>query len=311
MSTPSFAYVQMGLAMAIVGSSVVCGKIINQAFPVFLASGLRFALAALIMIPLVLWREGRPPRLTRGQWLTVALMAFCGQFMFTCLLLLGLRWTSAVDAGLITSTTPAAMTLLSLLLLGERPGPARLAGVLLALAGVVLVNQASDGAAGEQADRWLGNLLLGCAVAGEAVFLLLRKRLPPSLGDLGLTALLCLLGLVMFLPPALYQAASFDFSQAGPAHWWSLVYFGVVFTVVAYLLWFGGVAQVDGSLAGIFTAIMPLSALTLSVWLLGEPVSRAQLWGAALVVIAIACTAWPRAWIPAGLARRLAGARGK
>ena len=53
---------QMSLAMIIVGSSVVCGKTINQVFPVFLASGLRFALAALIMIaPGACGGMARPP----------------------------------------------------------------------------------------------------------------------------------------------------------------------------------------------------------------------------------------------------------
>ncbi len=64
MNTKCKAYVEMTLAMAIVGSSVVVGKVITAGFPVFLALGLRFGISSLIMAPLVLkcspgrWREG-------------------------------------------------------------------------------------------------------------------------------------------------------------------------------------------------------------------------------------------------------------
>ena len=42
MKQPYRAYVELTLAMSIVGSSVVVGKLIVASFPVFLASALRF-----------------------------------------------------------------------------------------------------------------------------------------------------------------------------------------------------------------------------------------------------------------------------
>jgi len=284
------AYVDLSLAMAIVGSSVVCGKVLTNAFPVFLASGLRFALAAALMLPLILLEQKGLPRFGRKDWGLMILMAFCGQFVFTCLLLYGLRFTGGLDAGVITATTPAAMTLVALVLLRERPGRWQLLGVTFAVGGVLLVNGVLGRAAAEGDGRWLGNALICLAVLGEALFLLLRKRLSAQVSNLALAGVLCWLGLFMFAPFALVQAWGFDFRGVTALAWWALLYFGVVFTVVAYLLWFRGVVRVSGGVAGVFTAVMPVSALGLSCLLLGETLTWHHALGGAMVVAAILCS---------------------
>lgn len=288
MRTQAGAYLNLSLAMIIVGSSVVFGRIITQAFPVFLASGMRFALASAVLVPLLLSPSRRPNRPTRRDLLILVAMAFCGQFMFTVLLLLGLRLTSGMEAGLITSTTPAAMALVALVLLKERLSLRTLIGVLLALAGVLVLNGLlSLPEAEPRPGRIWGNLMICGAVLGEAVFLLLRKSLSPALSDLALTAALALLGFLMFLPLALYQAAGFDFQGVGAMEWGAILYFGLVFTVAAYLFWFSGVARVSGSTAGAFTALMPVSAVVLSGIFLGERFTWVHGLGGVLILTAI------------------------
>ncbi|CAM3291392.1 MULTISPECIES: EamA family transporter [Brevibacillus] len=51
------AHLQIILAMAIVGSSVVFGKRITSTFPVFLASELRFIIATVILLALFYYKE--------------------------------------------------------------------------------------------------------------------------------------------------------------------------------------------------------------------------------------------------------------
>ena len=210
------AYFCLSGAMVLVGSAVVVGKVITQAFPLFLASSLRFALAAGVLTPYVLIWGGGFKRISRGDWLLLACMAFCGQVVFTLFLLWGLRMTSALDAGLITSTTPAAMAIMALLILGERLRAKSALGVTLAVSAVAVVNLMggvdSVTEAGQGAQRWLGNLLVSGAVLGEAVFLLVRKRLTPGIPNLTVAAALCILGLAMSLPLGLLEAGEFDFT---------------------------------------------------------------------------------------------------
>ena len=292
MKEPISAYIDLTLAMAIVGSSVVAGKLIIQVFPVFMASGLRFLIASLIVLPLV-WRKDRKfYRFSPRQWGVLTIMAFCGQFLFTTFLLIGLKYTTAVEAGLITCTTPAAMAIIAALVLGERPSPRQATGIVLAVAGVMIISGLSQPVPADQApNRLLGDLLVCCAVFGEAVFLLLRKTLPIETSDLSVTAALVILGLVLFAGPAVYEAKWEHFRLAGPSQWAAVLYFGAIFTAAAYFLWFRGVARVSGDTAGVFTAVIPLSAVFLSWLILKEAVGWNHLLGGALVIGAILITA--------------------
>ena len=283
------AYLDLTGAMIIVGSSVVVGKVITNCFPLFLASALRFGVASVLLIALASCRERGFRDIRPKDWMTLILMALSGQFIFTLFVLWGLRFTNAIDAGIIMSTTPAAMALISYLVLRERPLFVHGCGVCLAILGVIAVNDLLVPAeASHAAHRWFGNGLVCAAVFGEALFLLLRKRVPSSVSNMAMTAALCLIGFIMSLPLAVYEAWTFDFSQVGLVQWGSILYFGLIFTVVAYLLWFRGVAQVSGNTAGIFTAVMPVSALVLSYILLDEPFKWSQALGCLLVVSAIA-----------------------
>lgn len=85
------AYLQMTLAMAIVGSSVVAGKLIVASFPV-----------------------------SKREWAILFLQALTGVFLFNIFLLYGVKFTGSVESGIITSTTPAMVGIISFLFLKER-----------------------------------------------------------------------------------------------------------------------------------------------------------------------------------------------
>lgn len=304
------AYCCLSAAMVIVGSSVVVGRIAALRLPVFLALGLRFAVACLLVLPLLRRREGGLPRLSVRHWAVLFGQTFCGVFLFNVLLLHGLRLTGAATAGIMTSTTPAWMGILALAFLGERPGGRAWLGILLSVAGTLAVTfQGAAPDATQEAQPLLGGLLALGAVLGEACFLLLRKALPASLSALGAAAAVSLLGLAQFLIPALWQAAAFDWSSLAFRDLVLLLYYGAVVTVLAYVLWFAGVVRVPAGTAGVFTGIMPVSALVLSWAVLDEPLGWRHAAGCAAVLGGIALlsgparglrTGWPEA--PAGRA---------
>lgn len=288
MHNKTYAYINLSLAMIIVGSSVVFGKMITNAFPVFLASGLRFGIASAMMLPILLKYEKNLFQISAKDFINLFAMAFCGQFVFTVLVLLGLRYTSAIEAGIITSTTPAMMAAVTYLLFREKPGVRILLGIFMVVAGIVIVNGFADAAATSvQAPHVFGNMLMMGAVAGEAFFLLFRKRISSHISNLALTGYLCFLGFILFLPLSLMQALSFDFRSVSPLAWGAILYFGAVFTVLAYLFWFQGVARVSGNTAGVFTALMPVSAVLLSCIFLKEALTGYHILGGTLIIVAI------------------------
>lgn len=107
------------LAMIIVGSSVVVGKLIVQSFPVFLASELRFLVASIIFVPLLIKFEGFPS-ISKGDLLILFLQALSGVFLFNIFMLYGLTITTAIEGGIITSTIPAVTGGLAFLSIKEK-----------------------------------------------------------------------------------------------------------------------------------------------------------------------------------------------
>ncbi|MFA5906499.1 MAG: DMT family transporter, partial [Desulfobacula sp.] len=55
----------------------------------------------------------------------------------------------------------------------------------------------------------------------------------------------------------------------------------------AYIFWFQGVSRVSGSTAGVFTAVMPVSAVVLSCFFLKENFTLYHAVGGMLILIAI------------------------
>lgn len=290
------AYGNLAAAMVIVGSSVVAGKLMVAELPVFLASALRFVVALAVLLPLMWWREGRLlPRLRGRNWRILGLQSLFGSFLFTTFLLYGLRWASPAAAGVVAGSTSAWMAGLAWLFLGERPGRRGMAGILCAMAGVACLNAMSPAAASgvipsapdTTAEAWLGLALVLAAVLCESMFLLLRKGVDQPLSPLAASTAVSAFGLLWFLPMGLVEATTFNMASAGPKAWGAVVYYGLVVTILAYLCWFAGVVRVNAATAGVFTGIMPASAVLLSVVVLGEPLTWPVLAGCLLVLAGI------------------------
>jgi drug/metabolite transporter (DMT)-like permease len=132
-----------------------------------------------------------------------------GIVLFRALTLYGLRLTSAISAGVITSAAPAVMAVLAAAALRERIGAAGIAGVLLSVAGLLLVNlwghSASTGAG-----YLAGNLLVLGAMLCEALLTVFRKSSGGRVGSVTNTTVLVAMSALLTLPPALMDMRGFS-----------------------------------------------------------------------------------------------------
>jgi drug/metabolite transporter (DMT)-like permease len=285
------AYLCLTAAMAIVGSSVVAGKLIVDAFPVMFAGGMTSALATSILFPLLLLRERGLPPVRRSDLGIVFVQAFTGSFLWRIMLLYGLSFTTAAESGIITSTTPAAIGVLSILFLGERLSRNTAAGIALAVLGILAINAVGVADSQRGPNPLLGSLLIFGSVLGEAAFTICGKAVSERLKPLTISTLVSTFSFLLFLPFGAYDATTYDFSRVTVWNWAWIGYFGVVLNVCAFLLWFQGVARVPASTAAVFTGVLPVSALALSYVVLGEPFLWSHLIGAACVLLGIASIA--------------------
>lgn len=280
------AYADLTAAMVIVGSSVVAGKLVLVELPVFSALAIRFLIASIIAAPIIKAKEGGLPRLRTGTWGILCLQALCGVFLFNAFLLYGLKLTDAASAGIITSTSPAVMGAMAWIIFKERLKVRVVAGIFLSVSGILALT--SDTWLGARGDYSLaGNALVFAAVVSEAFFLLLRKTISEPLSPYAMAAIMSLLGLFFFAPCAAVEIGAAGLPPISGGTWLVLAYYGAFISVIAYFLWFRGVVDTPASTAGIFTAVMPLSAVLLSGLVLGEAITSLHALGCLLVLAGV------------------------
>ncbi|AJY13803.1 DMT family transporter [Burkholderia dolosa] len=261
------------LSMLFVGSNVGIGKSIVVFVPVAILATLRFVIAIAVLWPLFSPVKMRAVR--RGEWLNLFLQAFFGTFMFTLLMLNGVQRTSAVAAGVITSTIPAIVALFAWLILREKPNGRALVSIALAIAGVVTINLANGSAGAHDAGRasagsLSGNLLILGAVCCESIYVILSRRLTQTLAPIDICAYTHLFGLFLMLPLGATALWHFDYASVPAGTWALVVWYGLSASIFSFWLWMKGIRHVPGSLAGVFSAVLPVAAAAYGIAFLGE-----------------------------------------
>jgi drug/metabolite transporter (DMT)-like permease len=293
------AYGCLALSMSLVGIYVALSKPLVAAFPVLLLAWLRFGIAALAMPHWLQRRPDEPPMSTRTRGL-VFLESFLGNFLFSICMLFGVSLTSAVSAGVIMASIPAAVAVASWLFLRERItvriglaiGCAALGIGLLALTPAHAPAATSSGVAAPSMP-WLGNLLVFCAVLCEAAYAVIGKSLTGKLGPKRIASLINLWGFVLSMPFGIWFALQFDFTAVRFGTWALLVAYALAASIWTVWLWMTGLRHVPAAQAGVFTVLLPVSAALVGVLVLGENLTSPQLLAFVIALVGVVLATWP------------------
>ena len=140
MNAPSrpIAYLCLALSMVLVGSYVALSKPLAAALPVFLLAWMRFGIGGLAMLHWLKKPADEPPLTAQVRWL-LFLEAFLGNFLFTLCMVYGDSLTSALSAGVTMAAIPAAVAVMSWVVLRERVARRTWVAVACAVAGIALL----------------------------------------------------------------------------------------------------------------------------------------------------------------------------
>ncbi|MGB6242597.1 MAG: DMT family transporter [Castellaniella sp.] len=290
---PGLAYACLGSSMFVVGAYVALSKPLAAIFPVFLLGCLRFGIGGLSVLHWLRKPATEAPLTARVRWL-VFLESFIGSFLFTVFMVLGVSYSSAVAAGIIMSAIPAAIAVMSRIVLREAIRPQVLAAIVCAVCGIGLLAlaQPADTAASGSANHWLGYALLGGAVLCEAAYAVIGKQLTGVLSAKRISALMNVWGFVLMLPAGAYAAWRFDFTAITVQVWGLLLFYGLAASGTIWL-WMTGLRRVPASRAGVFTVLLPVGAACVGVLLLGESFSRLHALAFAAALLGLVLAAWP------------------
>jgi drug/metabolite transporter (DMT)-like permease len=283
------AYFQLALAMMLVGANVGVAKILAESLPVPMILGLRCALAVLVLWPLARVMEGRVAIEGRALW-NLALQAAFGTVLYNVALLAGLRLTTALEAGLILATLPAVIAVGGAAWLREKLPVRQWAAVALAAFGMsalVLARVAAEGHGSA-----LGNLLVFLGVCGEAMYVLLAKRIAGRVPVVTASLWMQVFSLLMVVPLCLPVLGATD-ALASPKVAGLLVFHALTASVICLLLWYAGLKRAPAGIAGVFTAFLPATSAAVAVGVLGEPFTAVHGFGFVLLLGSLLLATWP------------------
>jgi drug/metabolite transporter (DMT)-like permease len=289
MQTKSHASTHLALlGMAILwGASWPAGKLLAQAASPMHASAWRFSVAVVALLVWLIVENKGLPKLSTKQALGMCLGGLIGVFGYAYFFMVGLQTVAAGRASLVVTMNPVITTLLAALIFGERFNRRIALGMALAFAGGIIVLTHGEPwklFAGELGKGEL--LLLGCVVTW-ATYTLMGKKLLQGVPALTATTYTSCAGLVLLWAAALaFEPAQSPWVLSRELHV-MIAFLGLGATVLAYVWYFKGIAQLGAGTAASYISLVPVFGVLSSVLYLGESVDASLLVGGALAIAGV------------------------
>ena len=256
------------------GSAFAAQRVAAQYISVSLFNGTRFALGAIFLLPF--WLKSRPRTSLPGKDFWGVILAGCIIFAGTSLQQVGLRWTTAANAGFITGLYVVFIPLLMAIFLRQPPKGIVWIAAILATMGLFLLSTGGS----LQLAPGDGYELVGAVMFAMHVILIgwLVKRvdiLTISVIQYSVCAALSLsLGLV------LDGLSTTGLEQA----WWAILYTGIFSVGLGYSLQAVGQKTAPPAEAAIILCGEAMIAALAGWLLLGEELGVIQILGCALML---------------------------
>jgi len=221
----------------------------------------------------------------------LVLQALFGIFLFRIFLLLGVGLTSTVEAGILTGTTPAITSVLAYFVLKERPTGLAAIGIASTVLGIAMLEGIDLNSMAFAIQHTWGNVLILCAATSESIFNILSRKhrvrqhnTKIQIHPIVQTLLVSAIAFVLSVIPALWENPLSSLQAIGVREWLALLWYGLIVTALAFVLFYAGVKRCDAYTTAAFSGMIPLTSMLLSLLFLQEPVGYEQ-WAGGLLII--------------------------
>ncbi len=282
------AYLALILTMLLWGSSFIALKFAFVAFDPMTAIFGRMLCASLIMI--FVFPKYRRVTKRPGDLKILLIMALfepCLYFVFEGY---ALKFTSASQAGIVSSIMPLMVAISAFFILQEKIRLRTLIGFIIAVAGGVWISIFSQ-ANEHSPNPILGNFLEFLAIACASGYTICARYLSLRYHPLYLTAVQSFLGTLFFLPLMIISPSGIP-SSFPLIPVLSVIYLGVVVTLVAYTCYNYAVSKIPAGQASSFINLVPVFTIILGWMILGERFTLIQFMGVIIVFAGVTLSQW-------------------
>lgn len=279
------AFILLTFMALFFGGAWVAGKVAVDSIPPFTLAAVRFSIASIL---LWIWARSKAPsgrRPTISDLPLIAGMGLTAVAGYNALFLYGLKLAPASDGAIIVPGLAPVMTAaMASIFLGERIGRWGIAGLMTALAGLILVmNPGGSHAPG----RLLGDVFYFLGAVCWGIYSVVGKTATARFSPVNATLYAAVIGTLFLLPFAIAERGWSSLAVAPTNAWIGTLYLALFGTVLAFVFFYEGVKRIGAARATTFAFLVPIVGVVSSVILLGDDLMGSTVAGGVLVLIGL------------------------
>jgi drug/metabolite transporter (DMT)-like permease len=269
------------------GNFIISRGVSKQIGPVSLAF-YRWLAATVFIAPFAWKNFSSEKQIVKTNWKYLFWVSLTGITLFnTCVYVAG-HFTTAINMALIgTTSSPIFATIMAVIFLRERLSPFRIAGMLLCIAGIILLISKGSWATLASFHFGTGDLWVLAGAMAFAVYSILVRKKPVAISSINFLFVIFAGGVVMLFPFFLAELYFRDATQWSISLLGVIVYLGAGTSVIAFLCWNISIQKLGAGRTVLFGNLIPVFSTLEAVWLLDEKITPIHVISGALVIIGL------------------------
>jgi drug/metabolite transporter (DMT)-like permease len=231
----------------------------------------RWVVAFLVLAPFALAKLKRQWPLFREHWWLWVVFGIISVAGFNAVFYIALQHTTVVQGTLISGALPIIVLIAARVFLSQPINARQLAGVLISMAGVVVIVSRGDIHMLRRLDLNIGDLWMLFAICLWAAQIILIRFMPRQMDLVAFQVASFVPGLIVALPFYLYETTGGQPMPLNQQALFSIAYTGLVASVFGFTCWNLGARRISAKHAGYLGNLYPVFSASLGIMVLGEP----------------------------------------
>lgn len=282
MNKKAVSYIFAFAAVIFWGTSFIATKIAYEAIPPLTLCLIRFAISA-IVLGVIKWLRHDQTKLQKKDVNYFLVLALIGISVYYSCENIAVSMTNASTASLISGSYPAITVLVGTVFYRLRMSRKKWLGVILAVAGVVILTDFTSDESGNYA--LIGDIIMIFDGFLWAFYNFLIPRADRSYSTFDLTYYQTLFGVLFLIPGAVYEHPALQVWSSKT--WIAVGYLSLGCSVAAYLLYNAALRNIAPDAAAVIMNLMPVAGVVCSALILGEAITLKQIAGGAIIITGV------------------------
>ncbi|MBI5652653.1 MAG: DMT family transporter [Chloroflexi bacterium] len=248
---------------------------------------LRFAIGILILA-FAVWRLRVFRIVATRDFILLAFLGFIAIVVHQGLQAFGLLFTTSGNMAWLVATQPIFTAILAAMVLREIFGAIKIAGLVIAFVGVILV--VTRGALSPETLRLpstFGDLLALASALNWTIFSVISKPILKRISPTLMMAYVMTIGWLIVVPVWGIGQGWNDLAHLTRDGWIAVAFLGIFCSGIAYIFWYDALAHIDASQVAAFIYLEPLVTMIVAAIILSEPITPITLLGGFTIILGV------------------------